>query len=340
MRKVTMRDVAEKAGVSISTVSLALRNDERITPETRKEIHDLANKMGYSRDIAGTLLRMDKARIIGVVGQLNQELHSEYVARMHEIASEESFQLISQDANVYGGYEAAFNRLMQLRVSNLIAVNPSFLDIEVSSAIPSVVIGQASPFDGADLVRSSNEQGMLKLVDHLVNLGHRQVLYLDGPAGISAPCRRDSMRNAATRCGVEVTVVPSGNTMDDGFRVGNELVERGLFVPRSAATSSTQNSPTALVCCNDQCAQGAIIALNRSGISVPHDVSVAGFDNSSIAQSKAFDLTSVDRGVNEVSALAINLAIERHEYPELSPRVREVPTTLVVRSSTAPATQR
>ncbi|MGI6786100.1 MAG: LacI family DNA-binding transcriptional regulator [Gleimia sp.] len=337
MRKVTMRDVAEKAGVSISTVSLALRNDERITPETRQDIHTLARKMGYQRDITGTLLRTDKPRIIGVVGQLNQELHSEYVARMHELADKENFQLISQDASVYGGYEGAFNRLAQLRVSNLIAVNPCLHDGQLPAIVPSVVIGQTSPFEKSDVVRSANEQGMLELTEHLAKLGHKQVLYLDGPPGISAQYRRDAVRKAAAQSGIEVDVLPSGNTMDEGFGVGRELADRGVLAPTSAGAASAQKRPTALLCYNDQCAQGAIIALNRAGICVPSDVSVAGFDNSSIAASKAFDLTSVDRGVDEVSALAINLAIGRHKQPQLSPRIREVPTKLIVRGSTAVA---
>ncbi|MEW6871349.1 LacI family DNA-binding transcriptional regulator [Trueperella pyogenes] len=337
MSKVTMRHVAEKAGVSISTVSLALRNDERISLETRQAIHDIAREMRYQRDITGTLLRTDKPRILGIVGQLSQELHAEYVDRIHKLASGANFQLIAQDAGVYGGYEGAFSRLAQLRVRNVIAINPCFSAPVTIAVAPSVVIGQTSPFPESDLVRSTNNQGMSECFEHLAQLGHKRALYLDGPAGISATFRRDAMQNAAAANRLVVDVLAAGNTMDDGFKVGRQLAESGTLpaTPRRGLPSS--NGPTALICYNDQCAQGAIIALNRVGLSVPIDISVVGFDNSSIARSTAFDLTSIDRGVGEVSSLAFSLSIERQMGSKVSPKVAEVPTHLVIRSSTSSA---
>ena len=94
---------------------------------------------------------------------------------------------------------------------------------------------------------------------------------------------------------------------------------------------------TALLCYNDQCAQGALVALARRGLSVPDDISVTGFDNTRGAASRAFDLTSVDREPAAVATLAVDMAISRCEGRDGPPRSESVRTRMVARSSSGPA---
>ncbi|WP_216386690.1 LacI family DNA-binding transcriptional regulator [Arcanobacterium phocae] len=333
-RRATMRDVAEHIGLSVSTVSLALRNDPRISDKTAQEIKRVAREIGYRPDITGSLLRTNNPRIIGVAAEFSQELHAAYVSNIRSIANKHGYQLAIEDASFYAGYEEALERLAQLRVTNTIAINPCFPEPIPERLEPSVIIGQTSPCPTSSLVRSSNDVGMQELVTHLVDRGYRRILYLDGPKGISARNRRRAIEHAANVNDVWLEIVAAGNSLDDGF-----LAMQHVLCERSDSPTNQfkeKGIATAVVGYNDQCIQGAVIALERAGLRIPLDVAVAGFDNSSIAASRAFGLTSVDRGIAQVSEYAVELAIERHNNTKIGAKTLVVDSHLVVRNTTTP----
>jgi transcriptional regulator, lacI family len=215
--------------------------------------------------------------------------------------------------------------------------------------MPTVVIGQERPFASCDLVTSDNLAGTAEVTDHLVAAGHRAAIYLAGPAGTSARTRRLTLLETARGTPLSVRVVLGGATVDAGFASTLALIERGELIRADAADAAGATvaadaardghprRATALLCYNDQCAQGALVALARRGLSVPDDISVTGFDNTRGAASRAFDLTSVDREPAAVATLAVDMAISRCEGRDGPPRSESVRTRMVARSSSGPA---
>ena len=190
-----------------------------------------------------------------------------------------------------------------------------------------VVIGQERPFADADLVTSDNGTGMGEAVEWLAGLGHRGITYVDGPPGASARARRAAAVAAARGAGAPLRVVPGGADLDSGFLAARSMVDEA---------GAGRPLPSAVMCYNDQCAHGLIIALLRAGLVPGRDVSVIGFDNSRIAATRALSIASVDRRPAEVARHAVDLARARALGDEPPPRAVRVDTALVRRGSVGP----
>ncbi|PHP51957.1 LacI family DNA-binding transcriptional regulator [Actinomyces ruminis] len=318
MARVTLSDIAKALGVSVSTVSLALRGSERISAPVREKVVKEAAAQGYRTDLAGALLRTTKPKLIGLVCDVGQELHIEYSREIITAAEKRGWLVMMEDTGVSGG-AAAVSRITQLRARSLIIVDPSAIPANVLTGmdIPQVVIGQAAVTMKTDLVISNNLSGMLELAELLES--EERVLCVDGGESVSSKKRRDAFLLAMRGKRARVTVVGGGPTADAGWRSIREVLSQGIL------------KGGAIVCYNDQCALGALSALWHEHIAVPEDVRLVGFDNSRIARSQAFALTSIDRNTREVARLAVERAIRRADGDQSSPVTVSVDTRLVRR---------
>lgn len=338
--RVTLRDIASAVGVSISTVSLALRNDPRVSDGLRQSIQSTAEELGYTVNLLGSMMRSSAPPIVGVVGRFDQELHAHYIRILGQEARKRGYHLIAENAAVYASMAEALNTLAQFRVTTTIAINPDTDDYdETLQNEATVVIGQERVFPSADLLTSSNDSGAEELARHLHTLGHRHLAYFDGAPSLSAEYRRNSVIGACDDLGIRVDVIPAGSTMDDGFLAASQLMadhwaKQGR---QSMVEQGRLGEYSAIVAYNDQCAQGVAVALLGAGVRIPEDISLVGFDNSLLAQSLAFSLTSVDRGVEGIATSAIERAIEHINHPDLKKVTISVDSHLVVRMSTGRA---
>lgn len=335
MSRPTLKDVAEATGYSVSTVSRALADSPQISERTRRHIHEVSRRLGYQADPIGSLLRAPRPRVIGLLCVLSQELHVVYRDHLLAQAEARSLRMVTESVGPFRSAADAVHNLRQLRCQTLIVIDPA-TGAGALEALgdDTVVIGQERAVVGADLVTSDNTRGMDQLIAHLAGLGHRRLVYVDSVPGASASARRTAFARAATAAGLTFDVVGGGSDVDAGLAAVAPLLEAGG--PLHPAASDRR---TAVACYNDQCAQGAIIALLRAGLRPGADVSVAGVDNSRLAASSAFDLTSIDRRPEEVARLAVDLAEARiaSARPSGAPQSLVVDTALVARSSTGPA---
>lgn len=336
MRRPTLKDVAEATGYSASTVSRALAGSPQISESTRRRIGAAARRLGYQADPIGSLLRAPRPRVLGLLCRLDQELHVVYRDHILARAEAHGLRLVTESVGPLRGAGEAIGNLHRLRCQTLIIIDPATVaQAEPALLEGSVTIGQQRPVAASDLVTSDNSGGMAQLIDHLRGLGHRRLLYIDSTPGVSADARRRAFQQAAGQAGLAFHTVAGGADVDSGLAALAPLLDRaGGLRPDPG-----QEPCTAVVCYNDQCAQGAIIAALRAGLRPGADLSVAGVDNSRLAASAAFDLTSIDRSPAEVARLAVELAEARVESgsPAHEPVSRTVGTTLVPRSSTGPA---
>lgn len=149
--------------------------------------------------------------------------------------------------------------------------------------------------------------------------GRRRLAFIEGPPGPAARARQTAFIDACRSTELDYVTLPGGDDVDAGFLAVRAGLPAGV---------------DALVCYNDQCAHGAILALLKDGLVPGRDILVIGCDNSALASSRALALTSIDPSPSRLAALAVELAITRAKGRNIPPVRRSVDTELVVRAST------
>jgi DNA-binding LacI/PurR family transcriptional regulator len=224
--------------------------------------------------------------------------------------------------------------LLQDRCEALVLLGPRLPAaalVELAARMPTAVVARAVRSRFVDVVRTDDAAGLRAAVDHLVHLGHARIAHVDGGRAPGAAERRRGYRQALQRHGLAggALVVHGGLTEDDGAAAARVLLRA---TPR----------PTAVTVFNDRCATGVLDVLRREGLSVPEDMSVVGFDDSSLARLSHVALTTVAQDAGRITALAVARTVARLDG-EASPADREqvVAPRLVVRSTSgAPGADR
>lgn len=295
----TIRDVAARAGVSKSLVSLALQNAPRVAPETRDAILAAAEELGYRRNAAAHALVAHRTRTIGVfVLDLHNPITADVVDAVQAEARRRDYRTIvvvgSEDA---AAERAELEKLLEFRVEGIIAVGhrlPDGADTAVTADCPAVIIG--SEHRGIPHLASMSNNDVVGAglaVDHLVSLGHERIAFVAGGTNAVARDRRRGYREAMRRHGLgqAAVVVPGSFTEDGGYR-------------GAAAALDLAERPTALFVVNDLAAMGALAAVGDRGLSVPDDISVVGYDGTSLAGIRPIGLTTVAQPLEEMGTRA------------------------------------
>jgi len=174
-----------------------------------------------------------------------------------------------------------------------------------------------------EVVRTADDDGAGQAVDHLVSLGHRDIVHIDGGRAPGAADRRRGYRTAMRRHGLTSQILPGGPAEEDGAAAAHAL---RMASPR----------PTAVLAFNDQCAAGLLDVFLRSGIPVPGQVSVVGFDDSRLARLPHINLTTVGQDIPRLADLAVVRALARLEGQNTSGRETVIAPHLVIRGTTGP----
>lgn len=329
--KVTIREVAAAAETTIGTVSLALRGSSRISHTTRERVQRVADELGYQPHLPARLLREQYPRRIGLIWKVGQEFHEVLLNQLHRLAAAQDCELVTAGTSPAFGLDEAFSSLLSLRCQALILIDARPTSA-MRKAYPDrggiVLIGQSSPSGTISVITSANDTGMNEALAHLVDLGHRSIAYVDGPRGPSAKARRDAFNRALTAAGIRGRILSGGNDISAGF----DSFNRHQDVMASEGI-------TAVVCYNDQCAEGLVIAALKAGLRLPGDLSVVGTDDSTLARSSSLSLTSINKNSTKLAKLAFRAALVRIDRPgdadEPPPAHQVVNSYLVIRDSTA-----
>jgi DNA-binding LacI/PurR family transcriptional regulator len=324
-----MEDVARRAGVSRALVSLVMRGSPKVSETRRTAVQRAAQELGYSPHAMARSLASRTSTVLGVmVSDLHNSFFAEVIDGLDVVAREQGFDVIINT----GGRSAARERraltsLLSFRPAGVVLLSPVVPAAAISSAaaqLPVVLVARSSRLSGVDTVNDDGEQGCALAVDHLVSLGHRRIVHLDGGEGSAgAGPRRRGYLTAMARHGLPARVVSSEYTDAAGARAVRGLLAGGEL-------------PTALVSCNDLNAVGAISALEDAGLRVPRDVSVVGYDNTSLAALRHIALTTIDQPRNEIGRLAAESLLQRVRGERARPARHLLHPSLVVRSTTAP----
>jgi DNA-binding LacI/PurR family transcriptional regulator len=323
-----LADVAARAGVSTASVSLVLRGAPGPSAETREKVLAAAADLSYRADRAASLLARRRRHLLGVLLDVRNPFHAELVEELHAEADKAGYEVVLSTLTRDRDEARATETLLDFRCEALILLGPEAPAARLAALarqLPVVVVGRRVPGAAADVVRAADDQGVAEAVGHLAGLGHREIAFVDGGRGTIASDRRRGYRRAMRGLGLaaQMLVIPGDHTEDSGVRSAAVLAARARL-------------PTAVIASNDRCAVGLLDALARSGVPVPAAVSVAGYDDSTLARLAHVDLTSVSQDAASQAAHAATLAAERLEEGRTAPREVVLTPQLVVRGSTAP----
>ncbi|MGK8523507.1 LacI family DNA-binding transcriptional regulator [Nocardia asteroides] len=329
MARPTMEDVAARAGVSRALVSLVMRNSPKVSEHRRRAVLDAAKDLGYQPHIMARSLASRTSNIVGVmVSDLRNAFFADVVEGMDAAAQESGLELILNTGRRSAARErTALQSLLSFRPGGIILLSPILPAAAIREAAHQaslVLVSRTSTVAAVDTVTDDGEAGAALAVNHLVSLGHRRIVHLDGGGAFTSAPRRKGYRVAMQRHGLEPMVVPSEHTDSAGMAAVRKLLH--LFSP--------DNFPTALVCGNDFNAVGAMSALEEAGLRVPEDVSVVGYDNTSLAALRHVALTTINQPRIRMGRLAIEALAERLRDGRTKPVRRRVEPSLVVRSTT------
>ena len=328
-RRPTMGDVAARAGVSRQLVSLIFRNAPGASSESRARVLEAAAELDYRPNTGARALRRGTSRSLGVLFQPKHTSEADVVGGIYPAAHRVGYHVVLSAVTSARDETTAVAELLGYRCEALILIGTHMgLDDlrKLAAQLPVVAVGGGPPEGETDwdIVRSAGDVGVTLAVDHLVQLGHRHIVYVHGQRMPSAKIRQQGYLQAMARHGLPPRIVttPEDYIEESGADAAKTLVQDGTL-------------PTAVVAGNDHAALGLIHALLRVGVKVPEQVSVTGFDDSRVAQLSYVDLTTVHQDGSEMGRFAVEAALERITAARTNPTEVVVAPTLIVRGSTA-----
>ena len=332
---VRLKDIAARGGVSVTTVSKALRGASDIALRTRTRLHLLAQQMGYVPDSMAQGLRNRTTKLLGLVlSSVANPIFAGTVAAIEEQAHELGYDLIlAHNLNRPEREEACIRRLLSRRVDGLfifpvyrLAPAAAIYQDLARRGIPVVVVGHRAPFC-ADFhsVETDDLNGSALLTRHLLELGHKRIAYLCGPA--SAPWsqeRLEGYRRALREAEVEWDdrlLFNAGATLEEGEKAALQILHEAPSI-------------TAVQSACDLSAIGAAHVFLNQGLRIPQDLSVAGFGNLLVSEHFRVALTTAREPKLRLGAAAMEMMQELLRGGQ--PEARRLPPEIILRASTGP----
>jgi LacI family transcriptional regulator len=336
-RRVTIVDVARHAQVSTTAVSKVLRNAYGASPAMRAKVRKAVAELGYRPSAAARGMRGQTYTIGVMLPDIRNPFFPEILDGLTEWLRDTDYQVLLGPGGCND--EAAEARVTEAMIDRsmdgLILIAPisarSHLE-HVASIVPTVVVGRHGRSAAYDAVADDDLAGADLVVGHLADLGHRRIAHIEHhetdpdrlaemPNAIRAEGYRRAMRARGLADGIDI--VSTTYNQEGGYLGARQLLAR----PRR---------PTAIFAGADVVAMGVLEAVAEAGLSVPGDISVAGYDNTTFAAFSPISLTSVDQAGRQIGGNAARLLLDRiADRSKPSAQIKLSPT-LVVRRSTAP----
>lgn len=330
---VTIKQVAELAGVSTATISRVLSGRGYVSPEMRQRVLDAVAELNYQPDRAARNLRRRVSQIIGIViSDIQNPFFTSVIRGIESVIEEDNFVLLLSNSDEDPHRERIqLNTLEAERVSGII-ISPCRSDSDVlrklvSERMPVVVIDRAITRLKVDTVTVHNVEAACDAVQHLVSLGHRRIALIGGPERVSTGAeRRQGFIQGMRAAGIPVP--------GEYLQIGDFRQESGYLAMKRLL--DLPQPPSAVLVGNNLMTLGALQAINEECMAIPDEITVVGFDDMSWATSLQPPLTVIAQPTFEMGVTAARLLLERIENPDLPTRHVILDTSLIVRKSSCP----
>lgn len=310
-KSVSLHDVAEAAGVSVSTVSRALAFSDRINAKTRARILETVRELGYHPNIAARNLRLGQPKTILAVMPNHKGTQITTVANDAQIGIEQAIRELGYTLSVVNmrDSEATADHVLDLvygrQVSGTIILAENPMELKgrglIDAGLPIVSLTEDLTHLGISSVVSSDRQSMMEAVEMLADLGHQRFYFISGPQGSYHSRQREAgVRSALIRrFGSDENLVKYRADFD---------VETGCAAARHFLT--LEDRPTAVICWADEVAMGFQSVVQEAGLKIPDDVSLISFDGLCALRYTQPPITTFDQNVRELGAHAARLLVE------------------------------
>lgn len=332
--RVTIADVADLAGVHKATVSRALNKltEHQVNPATAKRVQRAAQQLGYRPNMVARGLRTSLSMTVGVIlPDLTNPLFPPIVRGIESRLAPRGYTALIVNTDGQDELEAAaVESLLERRVDGFIIAtgqaDHALLDGAHRRGLKAVMLNRAALGGEYPLVTGDDAAGIAAAVDHLVELGHRDIVHLAGPANLTTSIvRAEAFRSAAaTHQGVRAEVSPAPALSIRAGEAGMQDLLRSRAEP-----------PTAVVAGNDLLAVGILRTLRANGLNCPEDISVVGFNDMPFAEDLNPPLTTVRVPHTEMGTEAARLLLDSIDADTIQPITVTLPVSLSVRGSTA-----
>lgn len=308
MKYITLKMVAERAGVSVNTVSRAINNKSDINEETKKRVLKVAQELGYVQNATAVALRTKKTRTLGVVIADNRNpFYAEVLNGIEEAAREKNYHIIlANTQRDYQKEEEAINLLLAKRVDGLLItpVQDRNDDIKnlIEANIPFVIVGRDFKNIEVDAVYNDEVKGGFLATKYLIKKGHKRIALINGFLHKSpARGRLEGYKKALKEYGIpfDDSLVSVGDIdVKDGYERTKQLLEKGLNF-------------TAIFAYNDMMAFGAMRAIKEKGLRIPEDIGLVGYDDIPFSSLISPSLTTIRLKKQELGVESLKLLLSR-----------------------------
>ena len=305
--KITIRDVAQRAGVSVSTVSRVLTNTGRINPETKARVEEIIQELGYRPNMAAQSLKTQKTRnIFLIVPDIANPFYADMAKTLQIFVRQRGYILTLYNTNedlneelkaIDAAIEAYAGGIVFASTNQYQAVIDKLLDSDISSVL-------LNSYDRCeiDCVHGKRNSGTYLSALHLIAHNHRRIAYVGGNADTTiGRSRRNGYLRALNEANIpadRLLMFEMGFSEDAGYKAGKYFAN---LTPR----------PTAICCANDILAMGVLVALREEGIRIPEDISLTGMDNTLYSRISSPALTSVTNDGCEFAKYSFQLLFDR-----------------------------
>jgi LacI family transcriptional regulator len=328
-----MKQVAERAGVSISTVSHVINNTRVVSEDVRRRVLGIIAEMRYVPSAVARSLKNDKTNTIGVlVPNSSNPYFAELIRWIEDAAFELGYHIILCNAHGGAQKQTAYLRLLtEKRIDGLVLVASGADDeqdlLQRHESIPIIQLERALPGLDADLVQGGQEEGAWQATRHLIELGHRTIACVSGPENLPRSRERvGGFMRAMREAGLDV---PADAVIHVEFTSAGGHAAFGRLLARP-------HRPSAVFVTSDLMAIGGLCAASSAGVRIPGELSVVGYDDIGAACYAAPPLTTMAPPKREMARLAITRLIERIRGGHEPLRSIALASSLIVRASTAP----
>jgi len=329
--KVTIADVAKRAGVSPSTVSRVLNSTQvQMRPETKARVEKAIKELGFTPSLPARALRTGRTNVIAlIIPDITNPIWAETADGVQNAAYREGYTIVLCNAGWNGERERNYIELARNSHFDGIIINPVWTKAEDlrEQHIPAVLLGVREGFDDFDLVGVDVVSGVLQAIDYFYELGHRRIALVTGPL---------DTRSGYTRLlGYQQGMAKHGLRPPEAWQRSAPFTQQGGY-EMTKALLQLDDPPTAIFLANDIMAVGALGAAKELGVMVPEQLSVIGFDNTTVAAVTTPALTTLTYPKRERGETAIQALVRRIRQEDGEPQRVIFPCRLVERESCAP----
>lgn len=339
-----IKDVADRAGLSIATVSRALSGKANVSTKSRQLAQAAADELGFVPSYHASSLASGRSHNIGlVVPSVNRWYFSSVVEGVSATLLDAGYDLTLYNVGDQPARRQSVlaDFLLRKRLDAVIAVALVLSEAEIKQllAIRRPIVGIGGALAGASTIRIDDARLARQATEHLIGLGHTRVAHLTGDAELNRDFKLPGLRQA----GFEAAMADAGHAVRPEWEVSADFTIQGAYARARSLLATASERPTAVFAASDEMAIGTILAARDFGLRVPQDLSVIGMDGHELGE--VFGLTTVNQDARGQGALAARMLLEtldddakpgtRRTAPAPVAIDHEYPTEFLVRSSTA-----